>query len=118
MCFILRAKNCKKPRKKVFFVQTAIKMEYKAMTFGVLLRKTPHRNQTHTRLPGALLRRGSQILRICFWRGAKQPRRKATAGGPAACGQTLGPERESAEPRKARFSAQPKMRPNEILKTS
>jgi hypothetical protein len=26
-------------------------------------------------------------------------------------GQALGPERESAEPRKARFSAQPKMRP-------
>jgi hypothetical protein len=40
------------------------------------------------------------------WRGAEQPRRLA------ASGQTLGPERVSAEPRKARFSAQPKMRPN------
>jgi hypothetical protein len=36
-----------------------------------------------------------------------KPRRMATAGGPAT-----GPERVSAEPRKARFSAQPKMRPN------
>jgi hypothetical protein len=35
------------------------------------------------------------------WRGAKQPRRIAT-----------GPERVSAEPRKARFFAEQKMRPN------
>jgi hypothetical protein len=32
-------------------------------------------------------------------------------------GQTLGPERGSAEPRKARFFAKQKMRPNEVLKS-
>jgi hypothetical protein len=56
------------------------------------------------------LRKGSQILRICFWRGAEQPRRRATEGG-----QAPGPERESAEPRKARFFAEQKMRPKIIL---
>jgi hypothetical protein len=30
-------------------------------------------------------------------------------------GQTLGPERVSAEPRKARFFAKQKMRPNEVM---
>ncbi|MDR1230019.1 MAG: hypothetical protein LBK61_01315, partial [Spirochaetaceae bacterium] len=39
---------------------------------------------------------------ICFWRGG------ATAGGHRP--------RKRRNPRKARFSAQPKMRPDEILK--
>jgi hypothetical protein len=47
------------------------------------------------------------------WRAAKQSRRRATSGG-----RVPGPERESAESRKARFSAQPKMRPNEVLPES
>jgi hypothetical protein len=50
-------------------------------------------NQAHP--VGVPPRKGSQILRICFWRGAEQPRRLAV------CGQTVGPERVSAEPRQA-----------------
>jgi hypothetical protein len=41
--------------------------------------------------------------------------RSSHGAGPHS-GQATGPERGSAEPRKARFFAQQKMRPNEILK--
>jgi hypothetical protein len=41
----------------------------------------------------------------------------ATCGGSASVGgHAAGPERVSAEPRKARFFAEQKMRPNEVLK--
>jgi hypothetical protein len=43
------------------------------------------------------------------WRDAKQSRRMDTYGG-----QMPGPERESAESRKARFFAEQKMRPNAV----
>jgi hypothetical protein len=43
--------------------------------------------------------------------GRKQPRCGAATGGHAS-----GPERVSAEPRKARFPAEAEMRPNEVLK--
>jgi hypothetical protein len=49
-------------------------------------------------------RTGAQILRICFWRGG------ATAGGHRP--------RKRRNPRKARFFAKQKMRPNEVLKKS
>jgi hypothetical protein len=55
---------------------------------------------------------GGHRKRARDWRGAEQPRRRA------ACGQAAGPERGSAEPRKARFFAQQKMRPNEVLPVS
>jgi hypothetical protein len=53
------------------------------------------------------LRKGSQILRMCFWRGG------ATAGGRATCGGHR--PRKRRNPRKARFFAKQKMRPNEVL---
>jgi hypothetical protein len=52
-----------------------------------------------------------KALRICFWRGG------ATAGGHRPRRRAVG-HALRRNPRKARFSAQPKMRPNEVLPES